>query len=307
MFPGASKGFLSLLLVFIAATALAGCGIVKERLSTSTVTPTVAQASPTPLAPTPTPEPLAVKVNDGGVSINQYQAELKLYQESETETGKTPIPADDAKTVMDSLIDDTLLAQAAVQGGYKVDDATLQAHLDQLSKEMTNGATLKDWENKYGYTDASFRVALKQSMLAAWQRDQIINAVPETADQVNARQILVLDATLADKIYQQLQTGGDFAALAKLYDPELGGNLGWFPRGFLTQPEIEDAAFNLQPGKYSTVIQTAFGYQIVQCIARDAKHPLSPEARRVLQGKALADWMKQKVSQSKIEVLVSTG
>ncbi len=44
----------------------------------------------------------------------------------------------------------------------------------------------------------------------------------------------------------QLQAGADFATLAYRYDPLTGGDLGWFPRGVLTQPAVEEAAFSLQ-------------------------------------------------------------
>jgi peptidyl-prolyl cis-trans isomerase C len=114
----------------------------------------------------------------------------------------------------------------------------------------------------------------------------------------------VLDESTANSIHTKLDNGKDFATLAKQYDPVTGGELGWFPRGFLTQPEVDEAAFALQPGQYSAVVHSAIGYHIIQVIERDPNHPLSPEARRAMQQKALQDWLQQQRSASQIEVLL---
>ena len=40
------------------------------------------------------------------------------------------------------------------------------------------------------YDDTEFRLALRLSMEAAWQRDQIAQTVPDSVEQVRAQQIL---------------------------------------------------------------------------------------------------------------------
>lgn len=108
----------------------------------------------------------------------------------------------------------------------------------------------------------------------------------------------------ATEAYTQLRGGVDFSDLASLQDPVLGGDLGWFPRGTLTQPEVEDAVFALQPGETTAVIKSAIGYHIVNLIERDAQHPLSIEARRVLQELKLEEWLSSSRAISTIEILV---
>ncbi len=67
-------------------------------------------------------------------------------------------------------------------------------------------------------------------------------------------------------LQKQLTEGGDFAALARAHSDcpsgASGGDLGFFGRGQMV-PEFEQAAFSMQPGDVSGVIETAFGYHLV--------------------------------------------
>ncbi len=64
--------------------------------------------------------------------------------------------------------------------------------------------------------------------------------------------------------------------LASEADPVTRGDLGWFPRGYLLQPEVEEAAFSLQPGEVSQVIKSAIGFHLVQVIEKDPARPVDP-------------------------------
>ena len=56
--------------------------------------------------------------------------------------------------------------------------------------------------------------------------------------------------------WQTCAVGRILLSLAAEYDPVAEGELGWFPRGYLFDKELEDAAFGLQAGEYSQVIET---------------------------------------------------
>ena len=131
-------------------------------------------------------------------------------------------------------------------------------------------------------------------------RDKIISAVPKTADQVYAAQILFYNEEAARTVADQLNSGANFAELAILYEPNTGGQLGWFPRDYILEPALEEAAFGLEPDQYSDVITTEVGYHIIKVMERDSQHPLSPDAYLVLQAKALQDWLAQRRSESEI-------
>jgi peptidyl-prolyl cis-trans isomerase C len=100
----------------------------------------------------------------------------------------------------------------------------------------------------------------------------------------------------------QIQAGADFDALAFQYDPLTGGDLSWFPRGYLTQASVEEAGFALQPGEISSLIHTDFGYHILKVIERDAAHPLAADARQALQRLALLNWLEQQKAISTIDI-----
>ena len=247
---------------------------------------------------------MGLRVNGEGVRLEDYQAELQRLQKAQTETEKSLSSEQAAKLVQDTLAGDLILAQKAAADGYKLDEAGLQAKLDLLAKEMGGTDKLAAWKKANDYTDDSLKRALQRSLAANWERSRLVDAVPQVTEQVHARQILVKDETQANTIYSRLQNGAKFDALALQYDPQTGGDLGWFPRGVLLQTDVEKAVFDLQPGQYSPVIKTSYGFHIVQLIERDPQHALSPEVRLMLQHKLLEAWMQDQLAHAKVEILV---
>lgn len=72
----------------------------------------------------------------------------------------------------------------------------------------------------------------------------------------------------ANKVYDELQKGADFAALAKQYSKDpgsaiRGGDLGWFGKGQMV-PEFEKAAFSGKIGVVQKPVKTNFGYHIIK-------------------------------------------
>lgn len=302
--PSPGKKF-CLLICAALVILLAACG------AENTATPNVA-ASPQPsavidptatlLSPSPTPPPLAATVDGAWILQEDFDTELLRYQDANP--GDSTPAEEQRQTVLDSLIEETLLAKAAEEAGQSLDDAALQARIEALAGKMGGIQALSEWQARNHYSEESFRRALRRSALAAWQRDQITAAVPQTAEQVHARQILLRDLPVAQNLHNQLVNGADFATLSLQYDPVTGGELGWFPRGFLTQPVVEEAAFALQPEQFSDIIESPIGYHIVYVVERDSQHALSPEALRVLQGQALAAWLDQHRAESQITILL---
>ncbi len=72
----------------------------------------------------------------------------------------------------------------------------------------------------------------------------------------------------AESLLVVLRGGADFAELARRLSSDTatrdsGGSLGWFRRGTMVKA-FEDAAFHLRPGDISNIVETDFGYHIIQ-------------------------------------------
>jgi peptidyl-prolyl cis-trans isomerase SurA len=103
------------------------------------------------------------------------------------------------------------------------------------------------------------------------------------------RQVHVSPETRAAKkaqitaILEQLRRGADFETLAKKESDDTGsaaqgGDLGFFGRGMMVKP-FEDAAFALKPGEISGIVETQFGYHIIQM---EEKNPDEIRVRHIL-------------------------
>ncbi len=264
-------------------------------------TPAVVQTATAPV-PTQTLEPLAAEVNGEGITVREFDAELSRLQAAQTSQGINMPLEEQRKTVLDELVGQTLLAQAARKDGFGLDEAALKARVAALAEKMGGVDALNQWQAAHGYTTEDFQASLARSIAADWQTSKISAEVGDSAEQVHARQILVFDQAGADTALSRLTSGTEFATLAYRYDPVTGGDLGWFPKGFLTAPEVEEAAFSLEPGQVSGIIKSSVGFHIIMVIEKEAQRPLSPEAQLALQQKALEAWLAQKISESQVEV-----
>ncbi len=294
MFPRLRYNLFQLFLIL--AICLSGCASFPRTPATATP----ALPTPTQVPPTPTPPPLAAIVNGEWITEMEFLAEVDRYRAARQSLGSEASMDDAAKIVLDDLIAQVLLAQVARADGFEITEADLKSRLDALTSAAGGMDALAAWQSEHGYTEESFQSALKRSAEAAWMRDKIIAAVPGTAEQVHAQQILLYNEEAARKVADQLKAGANFADLAALYDPNTGGELGWFPRGYLLEPALEEAAFRLEPGQYSDVIATGVGYHILLVLERDSQRQLSPDAYLVMQEKALQDWLAQKRVDSEI-------
>jgi len=68
-------------------------------------------------------------------------------------------------------------------------------------------------------------------------------------------------------IRRELDAGADFAELARAHSEDVfaedGGSMGWIERGLL-QESLEDAAFALQPGETTAILETSIGLHLMR-------------------------------------------
>ena len=240
--------------LFILTLVIAGC----NHQTQVTVQPIVTIDVPTftPLEPTLVSEPMALEANGEGITLVEFQQEMQRFQAGLTKAGiQLPDIPEQENRVRDELIDQLLLKQGAIEAGYSLSSGEVQSKLDELSQKLGGADALSAWMKENFFTDQTFRIAFERSVYAAWMRDEIVKNVPDVVEQVHIRQIRVLSESESRGIAAQLQSGSDFATLAELYDPVTKGDLGWFPRGYLTQPVVEEAAYSLEAGGISQIIQ----------------------------------------------------
>lgn len=282
-------------LTLLTALGLSACASLFK--PEPTLTPT---ATFTPEPPTATPEPLALMVNGEGITLVEFDAEVARYTSSQEARGKTVASADATSTVIEDLTAQLLLAQGARANGFTLDEPALQARIDALISQIGGAGNLSSWQSDHGYSEQTFRSALKRAAESAWMRDKIIAAMPSTAEQVHVQQILLYNQDKARSFLNQLNGGANFDELAIQADPVTRGDLGWVPRGYLLDQKIEDAAFALTVGGHSDVIATDVGFHILKVLERDATHPLSPDAYLTLQENALKQWIEEQRQQAEI-------
>lgn len=274
----------------IVLTLLLTTGITACASFGTSSTPTPSEPTPTLAPPTPTPPPSAAVVNGEYITTAEYEAELARFKTAQTALGLSFTEEDAAKTVLEDLIAQFLLSQAAREENFQVSDADLQSRIDALATQLGGAEALTQWQSAHGYDDASFRISLKRSIESAWMRDKIITGVPVSMEQIHLRQILTYNEVDAQTALQDLNAGTDFDELASQYDPVTNGELGWVPKGYLLDADADEAVFALQAGEVSGIIPTEAGFHIFKAVER-AEHALSPDALLAMQERALMDWI----------------
>lgn len=259
---------------------------------------------PDAIVATPTVPGAAAIVNGDPIPHDLYNIHMQLYQAAQTQTGTLLATENMQQIVLNDMIDRQLLAQGARAQGFMLDEGTIDERLTAVVEQAGGPPVFDQWLTEQGYTAEQFRRDLALEIEAGWMRAQITDAVPFVAEQVLARQILLQDAFQAERLLGQLESGTSFEIVARNNDPQGLGYLGWFPRGYLLQPEVEEVAFALQPGQYSQVVQTSLGYHLIEVLEHSPDRPLTPQARLSLQLKALQDWLADQRAQAAIEILV---
>jgi parvulin-like peptidyl-prolyl isomerase len=280
-----------------------------------TVTEVVSGEESTAPTPTLTPVPLAALVNGEPITLQEYERQIARYEISMLASGEDPgTPEGQAalaqarEDVLEQLIEQRLILQAAEEAGVTVSDAEveadIQATIDDIGEEALNA-----WLMDEGLTREELQEEWRAQMIISRMVDRVISEVPVEAEQVHARHIVVSSEEEARQLLTQLQAGADFAALARAYSldestREQGGDLDYFPRGLLTASEVEEAAFALQPGQVSDVIQSPLGYHIVQVVDRVPAMEVTDRNLQFLWNQAREQWIESLWNEAQIERFV---
>ncbi len=259
---------------------------------------------------TPTPVPLAARVNGEGIPLAEFEHETARFEAAQQTLGNDLAALGDyRRRVLQSMIEERVAAQAAAAMGRTVLDDQVDAAVESARLARGGDAGWEAWLRENFYSPDEFREAIRRQLLIQSAADSVAAQVPAAAEQVHARHILVGNSDLAAGLRAQILGGKDFGELASAFSQDYstnasGGDLGWFPRGALSVPEVEAAAFSLPDGQISDVIQSRLGYHIVQTLERETQRPLSPAALETLRRKAVEAWVAQQMQTAQVEIFI---
>ncbi len=226
-----------------------------------------------------------------------YVTQMRLTLKSQKEQEEL------RKQILDQMVNDKLLLNAAqkdtlVEVTSKEVDEALQKQMDKIKSEFTE-EELKAQLRAEGLTEIELRKKYREQIENQIMIDRLIasklqkvsvstrevkdfyqtyeDSLPDEPEAAKLSHILLEIKTSpesmdslrgrAEGLCARAKQGEDFADLAKRYsdDPsaEQGGDLGFFGRGDMIA-KFEEAAFSLQPGEVSDVVQTEFGYHVIK-------------------------------------------
>ncbi|SON57338.1 putative peptidyl-prolyl cis-trans isomerase Cbf2 precursor [Hartmannibacter diazotrophicus] len=235
------------------------------------------------------------KVNGKDITVGEVNLAKEAFA---AQLGQVPDGAQQG-ILVDVLIDMHVLADAAEKAGIG-DTPDFAQRMAFLKNQALRNTYIED-KIQGSVTD--------EEMKARYEKDLAGYTAPE---EVHARHILVKTEDEAKDIIAQLDKGGDFAELAKEHSLDgskaNGGDLGFFTRGQMV-PEFENAAFELEPGKYTeTPVKSQFGYHIIK-VEEKRQQPaptfdeVKDQVRQVVAREKFAEIMKQLKAEATVERL----
>ncbi|WP_181349241.1 peptidylprolyl isomerase [Thalassobacillus sp. CUG 92003] len=157
------------------------------------------------------------------------------------------------------------------------------------------------------------RLGLLQEKAAAedadFSEEELKKQYERMKTEIKASHILVEDQKTAKEVKQKLENGGDFAKLAKEYSTdgssEQGGDLGYFSSDAMV-PKFTDAAYSLEKGEVSDVVQTQHGFHIIKVTDKRDKEDFGSfeEEKDRVKRQLVSQNMDQQALQQKVQKMI---
>jgi len=226
--------------------------------------------------------------------------------------------------VLDVLIAQELLWQSAKTDNTVADEEEVYQALKRYQAQFNDEISFEIKLQEGGYNKTTFDEYLKQQLSARKWIEKFVSKNVTVSDsevhefylknkqqftepeKIRARHILIqvksnannLERESAMKliadIKQQIDSGASFEALAKENSQDSsaagGGDLGYFERGQMVKP-FEQAAFDLKPGEVSGIVETRFGFHLIQLVER--KSPVQYEEKDLAEKIRLYLWREK--------------
>ena len=169
------------------------------------------------------------------------------------------------RTLVGYMVNRVLASEAAKKAGLEddADVAKLKAFMERKALQDV-------------YVAKMLVERVREEDVMAYYDKEIKNGPVE--EELRARHILLDNREAADAVVADLDTGADFAALAKERSKgpsgPSGGDLGYFSKQSMV-PAFSDAAFKLAVGETSPPVQTQFGWHVIRVEDRRSR-PVPP-------------------------------
>jgi peptidyl-prolyl cis-trans isomerase SurA len=209
-------------------------------------------------------------------------------------------------SILENMLIQKLLLNQSEIDSLEVTDSQVDQELDSRMKYFINAIgsqeKLEDYFKKSTLEiKEDFRDEIREGLLTGKMRQKITEGLSVTPSEVRTyfksvpqdslpfinaeveyNQILMYpksnEKAIIDvrerllNIRERIMNGESFATLAVVYseDPQSavkGGDIGWMAKNEL-EPEYAKAAFMLKKGQISKIVETAFGFHIIQCLER---------------------------------------
>lgn len=189
--------------------------------------------------------------------------------------------------LLNSLIDETILLKKAADIGIVAPKEQIDAEIEYIKQMFESDEKYKEYlisqniTEEYIVNDLTKRIIInnlvneitKSIEIPEDELKTIYDSMKDSFISIKASHILMENQEEAKKILERAKAGEDFNELAMEFsiDPsakENSGELGYFSVGDMV-PEFEKAAFALEPGQISDLVQSDFGFHIIK--AEDKK------------------------------------
>ena len=267
-----------------------------------------------PLAAQVKPGAIIMTVNDQPIYTWEIGLLIPQVQQELAGRGQQPNREDVINMAAQRLVDSRLLSQEARRKNLKPDDARVESEIGRIQARAGGRAELDSALAKMGVTYDQLRASISESdLVQVFVTTQIqpqvsvtdeevvafYNANPEMfarPDMVRARHILsrLTPNSTADQkgavraraveAHRRVVAGEDFSVVAREVsdgpNAANGGDLGFFAQDSMV-PALANAAFALQIGEISDVIETQFGFHVLKVIEKRSASTMSLEEARL--------------------------
>lgn len=236
-------------------------------------------------------------VNGSMITAEEVDREFRLLEKRMAQQGRplSGSQVDDVRNkVLENLINLELLSQESQKQNIQIEDPAVEQQFNAFRSRFQDDAEFEKVLSEMAFTEDEIQAKIRETLAVRklvslkiekglsvsdeeltsfYQENRSVFQQPE---KVRARHILIkvdpeTDKEKARKTIEaardRLVKGEDFAAVASEVSEgpsaSKGGDLGFFGRGQMVEP-FEEAAFSLETGEISPVVETQFGYHVLQ-------------------------------------------